>query len=165
MQFSEHFDQFEFEKDEPIPVDCLPAFEFLCQNILEPIRAFVGRPVVIMSGYRSPLANAAAHGVKDSEHIATPKKCAVDFWFNTAFGMRMSYRLAFDWIRNNPSLPFHQVILEHGAAGQSIIHISYNADTLPVREALEGATHNTSLYTSWDCVAYKLPESLGQENV
>lgn len=160
---SEHFAQSEFENDAPVPADCVAALTALCQDILEPIRAYVKRPITITSGYRTPEANAAAHGVSDSEHIYSPDKCAADFTFATTFGMLMSMRVCFDWIRNNLTLPFHQVILEHNATGQSIIHISYNRTTLPVRQALEGATHNASPYTHWECAQYSLPTS-DQEN-
>lgn len=160
MQVSEHFSLVEFGT---VPDECIPAFEFLCQNILEPIRAFVGKPLIITSGYRSPATNAAAHGVPDSEHIATPTKCAADFFFDTVYGLLTSMRATFDWARNNPTLPFHQLILEHGRNGSSIIHVSWNKDTLPERTALEGATHNTAGYTSWECKNFKLPDET-QEN-
>lgn len=162
MQLSEHFDQGEFENDGPIPPECIPVFQQLCQLVLEPIRAHLGRPILITSGYRSPEANKAAHGVPNSEHVASPEWCAADFTFNTTFGQLVSVRAAFDWIRNNPTIPFHQVILEHGATGSSIIHISYNTENIDDRSALEGATHNASAYTKWDCVAFELPDETTQ---
>lgn len=164
MQLSEHFESGEFEKDGEIPEDCIQVFEFLCQNILEPIRSFARKPVIITSGYRTPGSNAAAHGVPDSEHIATPEKCAADFYVDMTFGNFMSARVVFDWIRKNPVLPFHQVILEHQKNAPTIIHVSYNSTTLPERIALEGATHNASAYMKWECVAYELPSSTIQEN-
>jgi len=164
MMLSDHFDQREFEMDGPIPAECIPVFQALAQKVLEPVRWFVGRPISITSGYRSPEANKAAHGVPNSEHVATPEYCAADFTFDTRYGTILSIRAAFDWIRSNPSIPFHQVILEHGAAGSSIIHISYNDSKIDERSALEGATHNASPYTKWDCVAFVVPEQSSQEN-
>lgn len=164
MQLSEHFGSSEFEHDGEIPENCIDVFEFLCQNILEPVRFFTRKPIIITSGYRTPESNAAAHGVPDSEHIATPEKCAADFLVDTTFGMFMSARVAFDWIRKNSVLPFHQCILEHQRNAPTIVHISYNATTLPERIALEGATHNASAYMKWDCVAYELPSSTTEEN-
>lgn len=42
--------------------------EALCVNVLEPMRAALGGPVVITSGYRSPALNAAVGGVPNSQH-------------------------------------------------------------------------------------------------
>ena len=163
MQFSEHFAQQEFEKPDPIPQECLDAFTLLCTEILEPIRLFVGKPITITSGYRSLEHNKAIHGSPTSEHIASPTWCAADLTFDTTFGLMMSVRKVFDWIRNSPSLPFHQCILEHAANGTSIIHISINTEKTGTREALEGAEYNASPYTAWECVAYNPPKE--QENV
>lgn len=162
-QLSPHFNQSEFEEDAPIPAECVAILTSLCVELLEPIRDYIDEPMEITSGYRPPQANAAAHGVSDSEHIYTPQKAAADFSFSTPFGRLLSVRAVFDWIRNNPDLNFHQVILEHGAMGTSIIHISINLAKVGQRQALEGATHNASAYSSWPIVAYN-PES-GQENV
>lgn len=168
MQASEHFDQSEFEKDAAIPADCVPILQFLCQMVLEPIRAFVARPMEITSGYRPPDANKAAHGVPHSEHVYTPDHAAADFTFSTSFAQLplMSIRTCFDWIRNNDSLPFDQVILEHGASGSSIIHISCSKERLAAgfRSALEGATHNASPYTKWDVASYTPPAPTTQED-
>ena len=162
MKLSDHFDSAEFGT---VPAECLPIFEYLCQNILEPIRAHVGGPITITSGYRSVESNKAAHGVPGSEHVATPEHCAADFTFNTTFGQMVSVRAVFDWIRTNASLPFHQVILEHSANGSSIIHISCAKDKLEQRSALEGSTHNASPYTKWEVANFKLPDETEQENV
>jgi Peptidase M15 len=154
MQVSGHFDSIEFEHGTTIPQDCLPLLRQFCTEVLEPIRAFIHRPMTITSGDRSIEINAAMHGVKNSEHIWTPRKIAADFTFDTNFGTVLSVRAAFDWIRTSPTLPFHQVILEHQADGTSIIHVSMDLDLPGVRQALEGATHNASPYTKWETVEY-----------
>jgi hypothetical protein len=161
MQLSDHFESSEFEKDGPIPTDCLEIAKQFCTLVLEPIRAYIGEPMDVTSGYRPPAANAAAHGVSNSEHIWTPRYCAADWEFVPKPGFSM--RSVFDWIRDSASIPFHQVILEHSAIGSSIIHISYNLDKIGVRQALEGSTHNASPYTSWE-VATFIPQTGGQEN-
>lgn len=161
-KLSPHFDQSEFEHDTPIPQDCIPLLTRLCVEILEPIRAYVDEPITITSGDRTMASNNGAHGVPNSEHVYTPRQCAADFTFNTSFGKLKSVRMVFDWIRNNPTLPFRQVILEHDAKGASIIHISMNTSK-DDREALEGATHNASTYSSWEVAAFYNPAS-GQEN-
>lgn len=165
MQFSEHFDIDEFDRDAPIPDECVDVAKQFCTLVLEPIRAMIDEPMEITSGYRPDAANAATHGAPHSEHIWTARACAADFTFNTSFGKMLSVRALFDLIRQSPSIPFHQVILEHGPTGSSIIHVSYNLDKLGVRQALEGATHNASPYTSWEVATYipTAPGS-GQEN-
>lgn len=40
----------------------------LCQHILEPLRAAVGRPVIVSSGFRSHVVNTMAGGSKKSDH-------------------------------------------------------------------------------------------------
>lgn len=145
IQLSTHFGSNEFETGGPIPTECLPIFERLCVEILEPVRSDFNFPLVITSGYRSPEANAEAHGQPNSEHMATTDWCACDF---------IGSRAVFDWMRLNPLLPFHQLILEHGQSGSSIIHVSINQQKVGVRSVLEGATHNASPYIKVDYVAY-----------
>lgn len=161
MQLSVHFDTREFEIDAPIPDELLPIAKEFCEQVLEPVRTIVGAPIRITSGYRPPEANAAAHGVNNSEHIWSPRWCAADFSFGPVPGLTI--RGAFDRIRESTSIPFHQLILEHNSIGVSIIHISYNLDKVGVRQALEGATHNASPYTSWE-VATFIPQTGQQEN-
>jgi len=40
----------------------------LCKEVLEPLRAFMGKPVQITSGFRSPAHNARIGGAKNSLH-------------------------------------------------------------------------------------------------
>lgn len=165
MQLSPHFGTTEFEHGAAIPPECMSIFEQFCTLVLEPIRAFIGEPMIITSGYRSGETNAAAHGIANSEHIATPEYCAADFEFAIPASGILSVRNVFDWIRKNSTLPFHQVVLEHGAMGGSVIHISYNPSKVNERKALEGATHNNSAYTGWEVVPYNPAASqAGQEN-
>ena len=152
---STHFSVEEFGD---VPEDCLPTLEFFCQNILEPIRAHIDRPMEIMSGYRSSEANMAIHGAPNSEHIYTPDHCAADFTFQSGpGGQLLSKRTVFDWIRLNKTIPFHQVILEFGN-GDSIIHISFNKTTLYARAALEGRTYNAAPYIKFETIPYELPD-------
>lgn len=41
----------------------------LCVYVLEPLRAAVGHPIVINSGYRCPALNTAVGGVANSQHM------------------------------------------------------------------------------------------------
>jgi len=40
----------------------------LCVYVLQPLRQYVGMPIVISSGYRSPELNRAVGGAKESDH-------------------------------------------------------------------------------------------------
>lgn len=40
----------------------------LCNHVLEPLRELLGKPILITSGYRSPLLNQAIGGSKNSQH-------------------------------------------------------------------------------------------------
>jgi len=147
MKLTEHFDVTEFEHDGPMPAECLAPYTSLCEKLLEPIRTHYGEPIVVTSGYRSPAANAAAHGVANSQHVATVNYCAADWYLAS---MHADMRPVFDLIRGSAGLEFDQVILEHGADGD-IIHTSWSR-TFNRREALEGATANQSAYTRWPTI-------------
>jgi hypothetical protein len=168
MELSPNFQLSEFEKDGAVPEDCVQIFRALAVAVLEPIRAYLNRPMIITSGYRSDAINKADHGAPNSEHVARPFYCAADFVFDTKFGSLVSFRMLFDWIRMNKTLPFHQVILEHGQNGSNLIHISLNIIDLSIREALEGATYNRSGYSKHDVALYAgamtLDLPLGQES-
>ena len=152
---SEHFDLPEFSKDAPVPDDCIPVLTDLCTKVLEPVRDKFG-PQEVTSGYRPPEANAEAHGQPNSEHIYTPRKAAADIE-----PLQAAPRDVFDWMRNNAVLPYHQLILEHGANGSSVVHVSINLDMPGVRSVLEGATHNAEPYVKVDHVAYNPPSNTG----
>lgn len=77
IMLSEHFSVAEFEKSETaskhnipntIPVQYIPTLQQLCRTILEPLRSFVGQPIIITSGYRSNALNVKVRGVYASQH-------------------------------------------------------------------------------------------------
>lgn len=43
--------------------------QYLCINVLEPLRTLVGHPIVINSGYRCPFLNNLVGGIEDSQHL------------------------------------------------------------------------------------------------
>lgn len=152
---TEHFGREEFEKERTMPEDCIPIFTVLCAGILEPVRAQFG-PVDSTSGYRSVESNAAAHGQPNSEHMATPDYCADDFKIVSLNG---DMRPVFDWMRNNPKLPFHQLILEHEDNGHTIIHVSINKLKPGLRSCKEGHTNNRTPYVDVECVPFEPGDS------
>lgn len=78
MKISEHFDMDEFThsqaaaragRDLVVPVELMPNLTQLCDKVLEPIRAELGRPVRISSGYRDAVVNSMVGGASNSAHM------------------------------------------------------------------------------------------------
>jgi len=138
-QLSEHFSLGDFG-GQNIPDEAIPAFRSLANLILEPVYEHFGVKMYFTSGYRTEASNTAAHGQPNSEHMATADWCAVDFFC-------VMIETVFDWMRNNPALPYHQLILEKGRVGY-VIHVSWNKLKPGVRSVLTGATNNSQPYQS-----------------
>lgn len=80
---------------------------YVCEKILEPVRAHFGKPVQINSSYRAPLVNKAVGGSKTSQHVNGQ---AIDFEVPG-----VDNRVVADWVADN--LEFDQVILEFYTKG------------------------------------------------
>lgn len=138
VRLSNNFTLHEMEVEgDPVPAVCIPTMGIFCVEILEPVREYAGA-LYIKSGYRSPRENTADHGQVNSEHMAAADYCACDFFCSEV-------PKTFDWMRNNPTLPYHQLILEKGKVGH-VIHVSYNRLKPGVRSVLVGATNNSQPY-------------------
>ncbi|MGL5944225.1 MAG: D-Ala-D-Ala carboxypeptidase family metallohydrolase [Waterburya sp.] len=74
----------------------------LCESILQPVREHFHRPVIVSSGYRSPILNARVGGSKTSQHCFGQ---AVDFEIPGLPNKQVA-----EWIKEN--LSFDQLILE-----------------------------------------------------
>ena len=89
----------------------------LCENVLQPLRDHLGKPVVINSGFRSQAVNMAVGGAKNSQHTkgeAADIKCK-DYPYA---------KKIYAWIMDN--LEFDQLILERN--GNAVwVHVSYRA--------------------------------------
>ena len=106
----------------------IAAIRPLCTKVLEPVRAYFGRPVRISSGYRSPALSLAVGSSEKSQHC---KGEAVDFEIEG-----ISNFIVASWIRDN--IAFDQLILENYVRGQmnsGWVHVSYREGRLR-REAL-----------------------------
>ena len=77
LQLTEHFKLSEFERsakaaelgiDNRVPPQYVPVLQQLCQQVLEPLRHFVGQPIVITSGYRCSQLNVKVGGAYASQH-------------------------------------------------------------------------------------------------
>ena len=52
-----------------IPLSIIPNIEILINQILDPIREYMDKPIYVNSGYRCPLLNKAVGGVAGSQHV------------------------------------------------------------------------------------------------
>ena len=108
--------------------EVLANLKALCENIMQPLRDWYGKPINITSGYRSPALNRAIKGAANSDHM---KGQAVDFTLP-----KEDYPKVFEWLRNNVN--YTQIIDEFGF---SWIHISYDAKNLK-KQALKAVKQN-----------------------
>lgn len=99
---------------ENIPTnDRIDSLSGLVENVLDPARGLLGKPITVNSGYRCPELNTAVGGAATSQHTRGE---AADL---TA-GNREENKRLFEIIRDN--LTFDQLINEHNYAW---IHVSY----------------------------------------
>lgn len=90
------------------PLECSEALVRLAEDLLEPIRALLGVPLVVHSGYRSEAVNRRVGGCKTSAHL---EGRACDFH---AVGVQV--RTAFNRILTS-DVPYDKLILEqHGSS-------------------------------------------------
>lgn len=88
----------------------------MVDNVLDPLREWYGKPIVVNSGYRCPALNKAVGGATTSQHMSG-QAADIDT------GDRQQNKLLFEYIRKN--LPFDQLIDESNFAW---VHVSYRAD-------------------------------------
>lgn len=147
-QLSQHFKETELNVTNA-PETAKDNARWLCENVLEPIRAWWGRPVTVTSGYRPPAHNAAVGGVPTSYHLYNGDNCAADICITA-----VSVTEIFDWLRLGSSLPFSKIILEkdHKTGLPTIVHIQAHAGQTPSqRLAFVGQTNGTGKYTAVFC--------------
>lgn len=90
----------------------LEALGRLAENTLEPLRGYLGSPIAVTSGFRSPEVNCLAGGVASSQHL---KGEAADCY--TPLGARHLLEILLD-----NGIPFDQAILYRK---KNFLHISY----------------------------------------
>jgi len=118
---SEHFTYGEVIKtksgiDNTLPPEYLPRIIATASYILEPVRSYFKKPVIINSWWRCKELNDAIKGAPDSQHT---KGQAVDFYVvNTPLAEVAQY------IRDN--LDFDQLILEPSWIHCSFVSIRWN---------------------------------------
>lgn len=102
-------------KNVPSPKE-VARLKALCQNVLQPLRDYMGEPIIINSGFRSPELNKKVGGVRDSQHLIGE---AADI--NCKGSLEYANRII-EFIMMN--LKFDQLILER-SKGAFWVHVSY----------------------------------------
>lgn len=125
IQLTEHFKLSEFTRSATASARGIPNvpneeqvanLKALCVNVLEPLRQWYGKPIVIGSGYRCPALNKAVGGVSNSQHM---KGEAADLHLP-------SMEIGNSWIRHLLEFGhFDQLIKEHDVSGHTWIHVSF----------------------------------------
>ena len=99
-------------------VTAIKNLKALCENVLQPLRDRLGKPIVINSGYRSPLLNRLIGGANGSQHVkgeAADIRCESMAYAKEIVLIIMEH------------LVFDQLILE--TKGKAVwVHVSYRAD-------------------------------------
>lgn len=91
--------------------------KLLCEKVLQPLRDYFEKPVVISSGYRSLAVNRAIGSTDKSQHILGQ---AADFIIPTLDNFEVA-----KWIQKN--LNYDQLILEFYTGGNTgWIHVGYS---------------------------------------
>lgn len=90
----------------------------LCENVLQPLRDYLGVPIIISSGYRCPELNRILKGAVNSQHL---KGEAADFIVPVK-----KLHDVFLYIKDN--LPYDQLLFEKNKAGDIWIHVSFRKD-------------------------------------
>ena len=139
LQLSEHFTLSEFERsataekygiDNTIPSQYIPVLQQLCREVLEPLRAFVGGPVIITSGYRCNQLNVKVGGAYASQHtlgeaadIRLPLTTYAAWDDNRRHTDLETAHRWLDWIESHTD--FDQLILETANGKDYWLHVSY----------------------------------------
>ena len=124
LQLTTHFTLSEFIRSETAQakgIDNTPSLEavsnlqYLCQQVLEPLRVWLGKPVVINSGYRSSQLNQLVGGVSNSLHLTGE---AADIRLPDKATGQLYAEYILEHCR------FDQLLFEQNAKGSCWLHVS-----------------------------------------
>ncbi len=99
----------------------------LCENVLQPLRDYLGCPVIVTSGFRCAELNKKIGGKPNSHHLMG---YAADF-----IVPQRNLKDVFNWMKSN--LPYDQLLFEYNSSGDRWIHVSYVKDSLNRRMAID----------------------------
>ena len=109
-------------------IDNTPTGTVQLKNLIEasnelwqPVRDYLGYPMVISSGYRSPKLNKAIGGAKNSAHL---HGLAIDFVV-PGFGDTRKIIRALNQFFKEKNIAFDQLILEYPNSPGSWVHLGY----------------------------------------
>jgi len=144
MQLSEHFELAEFIRSSTakragisnMPTDAhLENIKLLCEKVLEPIRVYFARPIILSSGYRSAALNRAVGGSSSSQHCSGE---AADIDMD---GTNITNAQIFNHIKDN--LEFDQLIWEFGTTSNpDWVHVSYESNGRQRKQILRAVKKN-----------------------
>lgn len=100
-------------------LDQVSNLQYLCREILEPLREFMNEPIVISSGYRCPKLNKAVGGATNSQHLSG-QACDIHLPSKET-GIRYV-----QFILDN--CRFDQMLYETDSNGISWLHVSIKQD-------------------------------------
>lgn len=148
MQVSKNFTLYEFENsrtatfrgiDNSITDPVIKTnIRALCESVLQPFRDYLGRPIIISSGYRCKELNEAVGGVVDSQHTLGQ---AADIT-TSSYGNFMMRDLM--WLVTH--LHFDQLIIY-----RDFVHVSYVSSRRNRRKLL----FNDDVPMSWQVQLYR----------
>lgn len=100
------------------PLSVVDSLKALCENILEPLRAKIGQPIEISSGYRCERLNKAVGGAATSQHVLGQ---AADLKFHVMDNEYLFQKII------EMDLPFDQLIREGGTKDNpDWVHVSFS---------------------------------------
>ena len=112
------------KEEERVVIENLKA---LCMEVLQPLRDYLEKPVVISSGYRSEEVNRAVGGVKGSQHLRGE---ATDLHVeNTEHLLKIMHFIM-------EETDFDQLIWEKNKAGTQWVHVSYRRNGVNKHQVL-----------------------------
>lgn len=128
IQLTRHFMLSEFTKSSTANSHGIPNvpnleqvsnLQYLCREILEPLREWMNEPITISSGFRCPKLNKAVGGVSNSQHLSGE---AADIHLpSKEIGRRYA-----EFILEN--CRFDQMLFETNSQGISWLHVSIKQD-------------------------------------
>jgi zinc D-Ala-D-Ala carboxypeptidase len=114
----------------------LENMRLLAENIFEPLREYVGKPIKINSFFRSPELNRAIGGSSKSQHC---KGQAIDI--DDTYGNMKNYGM-YNFIKEN--LDFDQMIWEFGDdENPDWLHVSYVSEEENRNRCLKAVRENS----------------------
>jgi uncharacterized protein YcbK (DUF882 family) len=119
------------------PPEAQRAMQLLVAHVLDPLRAGLGRPVRITSGYRHPAVNEAVHGSQASQHMQGE---AADIKVEGVPAESLATAIV------RLGVPFDQVIWYDPERGGHV-HVSFTEKRPNRRQMLHAPTSGG--YTAW----------------